>query len=146
MNKLLRLSFAGLLLLAGCSKNSEPAPAPTLSSLSLPLQGEPWNLVQQTQVTTNHQSGALTTSTTTVVAGAYSIRFDKTGMYHVFTGGAKQEDYYAYDGKTITLQGAIGASSTRALTVSSVSASQLVTVEHEEDNTATYQSTFTFTR
>lgn len=129
--------------LVGCS-TQDPAPLPP--SLSLPLQGETWNLVQQTLVTTNHQSGTSTTSTTAVVPGAYSIRFDKEGMYHVFTGGARQEDYYAYDGKIITLQGAIGSSSTRALTVSTVTAAQLVTVERGEDNTATYQSTSTFTR
>jgi hypothetical protein len=79
-------------------------------------------------------------------AGAYSIRFDEKGKYQVTTGLASQEDYYAYDGKTITLQQAPGAATTRALTVSSVTASQLVTVEDAENSTATYHTTSTFTR
>jgi hypothetical protein len=136
-----------LLLLAVCLASCathDPAPLP--SSLSLPLEGEAWQLTQQTVVSTNHLSRAITTVTTTPPPGAYSIRFDEKGMYHVFTGGARQDDYYAYDGKVITLQGAIGASSIRALTVSSVTASQLITVERGEDNTATYQSISTFTR
>jgi hypothetical protein len=139
--KLLLFLLAGSL--ASCATN-DPAPLPP--SLSLPLQGDTWNLTQQTVITTNHLSRVATTVTTTPPLGAYSIRFDEKGMYHVSTGGAKQEDYYAYDGKTITLQGAIGTSSTRALTVSSVTASQLVTVEHGEDDTASYQSTSTFAR
>jgi hypothetical protein len=142
MKKLLPFLFLALTL-GSCKTGSDDL---TPASLSLPLQGETWNLVQQIQVITNHQSGTSTTSTTTPPPGAYSIRFDEKGMYHVFTGGARQDDYYAYDGKIITLQGAIGASSTRSLTASSVTASQLVTVERGEDNTATYQSTSTFTR
>jgi hypothetical protein len=129
--------------LASCSTH-DPAPLP--ASLSLPLQGEAWNLVQQTQVTTNHQNGTSTTTTYSVMPGAYSIRFDEKGKYHVFTGGARQEDDYAYDGKTVTLQGSIGTSSTGTFTVSSVTASQLVTVARGEDSTATYESTCTYTR
>jgi hypothetical protein len=116
------------------------------ASLSLPLQGETWNLTQQTVMSTDHQSGASTTSTTTAPAGAYSIRFDEKGKYHVATGLGSQEDYYAYDGKTITLQGAIGASTTRSLIVSAVTTSQLITVEDAENGTVTYHATSTFTR
>jgi hypothetical protein len=144
MKKLLLFSLL-LSGLASCKKDGSDS-TPTLASLSLPLQGETWNLVQQTHVVTNHQSGTSTTSTTTHPPGAYSIRFDDKGMYHVFTGGARQDDYYAYDGKLITLQGAIGASSTRALTVFYVTVSELIKVERREDDTATYQSSSTFTR
>jgi hypothetical protein len=129
--------------LASCSSH-DPTPLPP--SLSLPLQGETWNLTQQTVMSTDHQSGVSTTSTTTAPAGAYSIRFDEKGKYHVTTGLASQEDYYAYDGKTITLQGAIGASTTRSLIVSAVTTSQLITVEDAENGTATYHTTSTFTR
>jgi hypothetical protein len=129
--------------LASCATHD---PAPVLPSLSLSLQGDTWKLTHQTVVATNHLSRVVTTVTTAPAPGAYSIHFDEKGLYHVLTGGARQDDYYAYDGKTIILQGATGTSATRELTVSSVTASQLVTVEHGEDTTATYQSTLTFTR
>lgn len=135
-----------LFLAVGLASCATHDPAPLLPSLALPIQGDTWNLTQQTVVATDHLSRVATTVTTTPPPGAYSIHFDAKGMYHVFTGGARQDDYYAYDGKTITLLGAIGASATRELTISSVTAAQLVTVEHGEDNTATYQSTSTFTR
>jgi hypothetical protein len=129
--------------LASCSSH-DPAPLPT--SLSLPLQGDTWNLTQQTVVTTDYQSGTSTTSTTTTPAGVYSIRFDEKGKYQVTTGLASQQDYYAYDGKTITLQGAVGTSTTRSLIVSSVTTSQLTTVEDAENSTTTSHITSTFTR
>lgn len=135
-----------LFLVVGLASCATHDPAPLLPSLSLPLQGDTWNSTRQMVIATNHLSRVATTVTTTPAPGAYNIRFDERGLYHVLTGGARQDDYYAYDGKTITLQGAVGASATRELTIFSVTASQLVTVEHGEDDTATYQRTLTFMR
>jgi hypothetical protein len=76
--------------LASCATHD---PAPVLPSLSLSLQGDTWKLTHQTVVATNHLSRVVTTVTTAPAPGAYSIHFDEKGLYHVLTGGARQ-DYY----------------------------------------------------
>jgi hypothetical protein len=138
MNKLLRLSFAGLLLLAGCTRNN-PDPSPPQ------LYGSTWNLTQQTVIATD-PGGITTTVTTTVPAGALSYQFPGNGTYKLITATATADGPCEYDGKTITLQNTVGSSPTRVLKVSTLTTSQLVTVEDNQTSAGTYHTTSTFTR
>jgi hypothetical protein len=125
-------------LLAGC-KNGHPAPIPPQ------LTGSTWSLSSRTVVATG-PSGTPTTTTSSVVSGAFSIRYPGDGTYHIMTGGATATGKCDYDGKTITLYNTVGANQTRVMTIKSLTETQLVTEEQTQDPTTYYTSTDTYTR
>lgn len=79
-------------------------------------------------------------------SGAYSITYPGDGTYRLLTGGATAAGNCDYDGKTITLYNTAGSSQARVLAVSTLTTTQLVTVEKTQDATNCYPTTSTFTR
>jgi hypothetical protein len=129
----------GLISLLASCKNKEPAPVPPQ------LYGSTWSLTTRT-VVAMPASGTPTTTTSSVVSGAFSIVYPGDGTYHLMTGGATATGKCDYDGKTITLYNIVGATHTRVMTITSLTATELVTVEQGQDATTSYSTTDTYTR
>ncbi|MGI4738219.1 MAG: hypothetical protein ACRYG7_23880 [Janthinobacterium lividum] len=123
-----------LMTLASCHDKG-PSPSPPQ------LYGSTWNLSSRTVTTTNATSPA----TTAVAPGAYSIVFPGNGTCKVFTGGVTLVGDCIYNGSTI-VYGPLGVSAAREVTVKSLTATELVTMEKTQDATTAYTSTDTFTR
>jgi hypothetical protein len=147
MNKLLRLSFAGLLLLAGCSKSgSDPSPTPTPDPAPLTAT---WTFQSETRLVTPKNGTAVSTETRPIPAGSYSSTFNKDGTFlskHI--DGTTATGTYTYSNNTITIPYTGGANGpkTQVLTVRELTATRLVTTEASEDTPNRYVTTDTFTR
>ena len=136
------LSLISVLLLSGLLTNcNDKGPGPTPPQ----LYGSTWSLSSSTVVQTD-QSGTTTTTTSTVPSGAYSIYYPGDGTYRLTTGSATATGGCVYDGKTITLTTTVGSSQTRVMTVSSLTTTQLVTVEKAQAAGSAYTTTSTYTR
>jgi hypothetical protein len=140
-----KLLLAGLLLtgLAGCSKNSEPAPAPAPT-----LTGGTWTFKSATIATTPKSGGNTTTSTPTLAPGSATVTFIDATHYTTTAAGLTGSGTYTYSANTIDSMpdnGAAVAISPK-LTVSELTATKLVLTENSEDATNRYITANTFTR
>jgi hypothetical protein len=125
--------------LGGCNDKG-PGPSPP------ELYGSTWDLSARTLAITD--ATGTTTTTTAVPSGSFSIAYPGDGTYRLLTGGATATGKCEYDGKTITIYNTVGfgAAQTRVMTVSALTATQLVTVEKTQDSGSSYTSTDTYTR
>jgi hypothetical protein len=146
MNKLLRLSCAGSLLLAGCSKNSKPAPVPAPDPAQLVTT---WTFQSERYTTTPKSGAAATTDLRPIATGSYTITFNTDGSFLTTTNGANTATgTYAYSNNTITVPYPGGPNGPKAqvLTVKELTASRLIATEATEDTSNRYLTTDTYSR
>jgi hypothetical protein len=144
MNKLLRLSFAGLLLLAGCSRSGDdPIPAP----LPPTLLGT-WTFQSERRTTTPKSGAAATTDLRPIAAGSITTTFKQDGTFASTLNGTTSLGTFTYSGDIITIPYTAGANGPKAqvLTVKELTANKLVTTEATEDTPNRYLTTDTYSR
>jgi hypothetical protein len=127
MNKLLRLSFASLFLLAGCSKSGSdptPTPAPSPAPTVNPLLVGTWKETSLTETTPASGGKAATTKTTPVAAGHVTKTYSADGIYSPTTDGKfAGTGSFTYSGNTLTL---VIDKSTSVWNVSELTATRMV--------------------
>jgi hypothetical protein len=144
MNKLLRLSCVGLLLLAGCSKNSEPAPVPDPAQLVTT-----WTFQSERYTTTPKSGAAATTDLRPIATGSYTIIFNTDGSFLTTANGANTAPgTYTYSNNNIAVPYPGGPNGPKAqvLTVKELTANRLITTEATEDTSNRYLTTDTYSR
>jgi hypothetical protein len=141
MKKIL-LAASFCLALASCAdKNSEPAPAPTLT-------GGTWSFQSETIATTPKSGGSTTTTTSPLAPGSITIAFTDATHYTTSAAGLTGTGTYTYSANTINSIPDKGAAVELVdkISVSELSANKLVLTDTSEDTANRYVNNATFTR
>jgi hypothetical protein len=142
MNKLLRLSFAGLLLLAGCSKSgSDPSPTPPTPTIV-----GTWEWESESLVAVYKDGRAGYTQNKVVTPKSVFVTYGTDGyITGLINGVAQPRVAYA------PIQVGVPVASTNkgfavTKTVTELTSTHMTQVEVDQDNTVTYTTTDTYKR